>query len=366
MAAPKTTVWPLDPHTAAKHLILRRYLDAWLPILSHGGFPDIAYIDAFAGPGTYSKGEDGSPIIALKAMLTHKTPIRARCRFHFVELKPDRAVALAAAIEGLLAQYGRPANISITIHQSDFESAYVAIRKDLSQAGNIPTFAFIDPFGWTGLPFSVVHDLVRRPSCEVLINFMFEEINRFLAHRDQVENFDRLFGTEAWRECIDLSGATRNQCLRDLYASQLSGAAGAAFVRYFEMRNARNATDYFLFFATNRLQGLMKMKEAMWKVDEAGQFTFSDATDSSQLVMFDEPQFEMLTRQVTSAFAGRDAAVEEVEEFVVAHTAFRETHFKSQVLKALEKATPPRLTVINAKQDRRRGTFPPGTVMRFS
>ena len=366
MAAPSSTVWPLDPHTAAKHLILRRYLDAWLPILSHGGFPEIAYVDAFAGPGKYSKGEDGSPIIALKAMLTHTTPIRAKCRFHFVELKPERAEALDAAIKSLLEQYGHPANISVTIHQSDFESAYPSIRSDLSGSGNIPTFAFVDPFGWTGLPFSVVRDLIRRPSCEVLINFMFEEINRFLAHPDQVANFDLLFGAGIWRDCINLSGNTRNQCLRDLYARQLSGSADAAFVRYFEMRNARNATDYFLFFATNRLQGLKKMKEAMWKVDEAGQFTFSDATDPSQLVMFDEPQFAMLKSQVVSAFSGREASVEEVEEFVVARTAFRETHYKAQVLKMLEFATPPGLTVIRAKEGRRRGTFPAGTTMRFS
>jgi len=34
-------VWPLEPHTRAKHEILRRYLQAWTPILSDGGFPKI-------------------------------------------------------------------------------------------------------------------------------------------------------------------------------------------------------------------------------------------------------------------------------------------------------------------------------------
>lgn len=46
MAAPKTTTWNLDPHTRAKHEILRRYLEAWTPILSLGGFPTIAYVEA--------------------------------------------------------------------------------------------------------------------------------------------------------------------------------------------------------------------------------------------------------------------------------------------------------------------------------
>ena len=142
-----------------------------------------------------------------------------------------------------------------------------------------------------------------------------------------------------------VSGPARNQCLRDLSANQLTASARAKYVRYFEMRNARDATDYYLFFATNRLQGLKKMKEAMWKVDEAGQFTFSDATDPSQLVMFNAPQFEVLRRQILAEFSGREVAVEDIEEFVVAHTAFRETHFKAQVLKPLEALNPPGLTV---------------------
>jgi hypothetical protein len=36
------------------------------------------------------------------------------------------------------------------------------------------------------------------------------------------------------------------------------------------MSNSRDVTDYFLFYATNELLGLKKMKEAMWKVDESG------------------------------------------------------------------------------------------------
>jgi hypothetical protein len=108
------------------------------------------------------------------------------------------------------------------------------------------------------------------------------------------------------------------------------------------------------------------MKEAMWKVDEAGQFTFSDATDQSQLVMFNAPQFDVLRRQILARFSGREATVEDVEEFVVSDTAFRETHFKVQVLKLLEASTPPGLTVTRAKLGRKRGTFPSGTAMQFA
>ena len=91
MAAPKTTIWDIEPHTMAKHEILRRYMQAWMPILGRSGFEKIVYIDGFAGPGRYSNGENGSPIIALKTALEHKTPITSEVWFLFVEQDKDRA-----------------------------------------------------------------------------------------------------------------------------------------------------------------------------------------------------------------------------------------------------------------------------------
>jgi len=50
MATPKETLWEIDPHTKAKHEILRRYLNAWFPILNSWN-NRIIYIDGFSGPG---------------------------------------------------------------------------------------------------------------------------------------------------------------------------------------------------------------------------------------------------------------------------------------------------------------------------
>ena len=70
---PKETVWKLDRHSAAKHFILRRYLQAWLPIMGspRAGNGRLVLIDGFAGPGIYKGDEPGSPIIMLQAYLEH-------------------------------------------------------------------------------------------------------------------------------------------------------------------------------------------------------------------------------------------------------------------------------------------------------
>ena len=31
---PRTTTWPLEQHTRGKHMVLKNYMGAWLPILT--------------------------------------------------------------------------------------------------------------------------------------------------------------------------------------------------------------------------------------------------------------------------------------------------------------------------------------------
>jgi three-Cys-motif partner protein len=367
MAAPKTTVWKLDPHTRAKHAILSRYLQAWTPILTQGGFPKVAYLDGFAGPGQYEGGEDGSPVIALKAALAHSGRITGKVIFLFVEEKPDRAEFLRRRVESL----SLPSNFVVQIDGGrTFEQAFANFRRQhADRNGRIPpTFAFIDPFGWTGAPFSAVKFILSQQSCEVFVTFMYEEINRFIGHPDQEANFDAFFGAHEWRSGVKLAKPVeRNRFLHDLYLRQLKGTAGAKYARSFQMRNSSGLTDYYLFYATNSPVGLRKMKEAMWKVDESGEFTFSDATDPNQMVLFSKnPRYDDLAQQIMKRFAGKQATVGDVEEFVLCETAFRETHYKRHVLREFELAEPPRIQVLSAPPNRRRGTFAdPSMRLRF-
>jgi len=352
---PKTTVWELEPHTSAKHEILRRYLQAWAPILSQGNFPHLVFVDGFAGPGRYSKGEEGSPVIAIRAITEQARPIKAKVDFHFIELDEKRSKHLITEISSL----SLPSNISAKVHSSlSFQDAFPTVWNTYSPErgrSRPPTFVFIDPFGFK-IPFSYVAKILAAQSCEVLINFMFEEINRFLSQEQQPANFDDLFGCPDWREGIKIKHPSqRIKFLHDLYQKQLIQAAGANFVRSFAMRNEHNTMDYFLFFATNSELGLKKMKEAMWRVDKGGTYTFSDATDPNQSVLFSpEPNRPLLTQLILEKFSNSEATLEDIERFVIRDTPFRETHYK-KVLQALENEG--KIIPINAPPERRKGTY---------
>jgi three-Cys-motif partner protein len=356
---PKTTIWELEPHTAAKHEILRRYIQAWAPILSQGNFPHLVFVDGFAGPGRYSKGEEGSPIIAVKAVIEQPRPIKAKVDFHFIELDKRRSDHLATEIAALTL----PSNVTAKIHGGrSFQDAFPEVWNSYAKVGRSrpPTFVFIDPFGFK-IPFSYVARVLGAQSCEVLITFMFEEINRFLSQGQLPNIFDDLFGCRDWREGINIKlPRARVKFLHDLYQRQLTQAAGASFVRSFALRNERDAMDYFLFFATNNELGLRKMKEAMWRVDEGGAYTFSDATDPNQSVLFSaEPDRPLLSRLILDKFAGAETTPDEIERFVVRETPFRETHYK-KVLQNLEETG--KMELIDPPARRRRGTYAVGNM----
>lgn len=356
----------MHPHTRAKHEILNRYLQAWLPILTQSGFPQVLYVDGFAGPGRYVGGADGSPLIALKAAVGQQQniPPTSVVSFRFIERDEDRSEFLS----NLVSEIQVPSRFDVKVSGGrEFAEVFDEILTKLEQRAKFPpTFAFIDPFGWKGVPFRLIARLMQNSSCEVMITFMYEEINRFIGLANQEANFTEFFGTDEWQPGIGISQPqARGRFFHDLYVRQLRNAANVQFVRSFEMRNDSDVTDYFLFYGTNNNAGLKKMKEAMWKVDQSGEFSFSDATDPNQMVLFGSDTQSRVLDLLTAAFQGKQTTVGQIEDYVLRETPYRETHYK-RVLKDLEAAQPPRLEVISPPASRRRGTFPaPEMKIRF-
>jgi len=357
------TVWDLEPHTKAKHEILRRYLRAWFPIMSKWN-GRILYIDGFAGPGAYSKDEPGSPLIAINAAKEHTLKLDAELVFWFIEARKDRCEHL----KELLSKEELPANIKYEVECSKFDESLTALFDALDEQGKriAPTFAFIDPFGYSDTPFHVIERIMKNDKCEVLITFMSGFLNRFKSDSHKENAFDMLFGTTEWREIIlDSSSGGKSDEKKFVYFYQNRLESVAKYVRTFEMINRVNQPIYHLIFGTNSIKGLKEMKRAMWEVDRTGMYRFSDMTDPHQITLFEpEPNYQELKKMIVNKFKGTTATIEEIEEFVVIETPFRETHFKQKILKKMEYANPPEIEIVDTNRGRR-GTYPPGTVIRF-
>jgi three-Cys-motif partner protein len=357
-------IWPIEPHTEAKHAILKKYLDAWLPIITKWN-GRVLYIDGFAGPGEYVGGQDGSPIIAIKAVTEHKATIKAEIIMLFIEEDKSRHQFL----EQKLAHMKLPPNVKPRCICARFDATLgeILARLDEQKKALAPAFVFIDPFGFSGIPLSLIKRIMGNRKCEVLITFMYEEVNRFLGSQALRNSLDETFGTSEWQDIQKESDPqTRELKLHGLYKRQLEGAAGIGIVRSFKMTNKMNKTDYFLFFGTNNIEGLRKMKAAMWKVDPIGSFQFSDATyKPGQPTLFDlEPNYASLKRTLVQRFKGQSVSIPELENFILLQTPFRETHYKRQILAPMEKSEDIAITC-RGDGKRKKGTFPVYCIIKF-
>jgi three-Cys-motif partner protein len=363
--------WKLKPHTAAKHELLRRYLGAWYPILAQSGYNRrIVYIDGFAGPGIYSGGEPGSPIIAMNTLVTHPAfPRLSHTEFVFVFVEKRKAYfdSLTDEVEAFWDNSGgRPKNVKLVGMNDTFVSAANEILAMLDEDKRTlaPTFGFIDPFGWSGVPIDLICRLLSYDKCEIFFNFMFNEVNRFVTdERPEIAcHFEDLFGTDGHQDAAGLDPEDRKQFLHDLYAEQLRTKGKFKYVRSFEMINEKGRTHNYLFYGTRNITGLRVMKEAMWAVDPAGGLRFSDRTAGEVTLFGDEPDYDLLQRQLMKKFRGKDVSVEDVEKFVIVDTSFGPRHYKKGALKVLEQDE--RIEIVTPRK--KRLTYPDGTVIRFN
>ncbi|RSN01235.1 hypothetical protein DMB42_40355 [Nonomuraea sp. WAC 01424] len=364
MVGPKTTHWKLEPHTKAKHEILRGYLNGWFPVMSR--YNDrIFFFDGFAGPGRYENGEAGSPIIALTTLLDHAHFSKMECDFLFMfcEHDPKRFASLEAEIEKLQnARAPWPRNVKVQLVNEEFEARASNIVTEMKRLKKqlVPTFAFVDPFGVSGLPIAVIKDLLASPRCELFVNYMVDSVNRFAGAGNIDHHLRDLFGTERYKEAANLQGQPRQLFLHDLYEEQLKSTCEFPFVQSFAMINSHGHIGYYLFYGTRDIKGLEIMKDSMWKIDPGGDYRFSDRL-VGQTILFIEDGLDVrpLRQAILTEFAGKAVPIQQLEEFTISRTPYRKSHLRRPVLTPMEKEN-----VIQVRRPGKSG-FPPGTIVLF-
>ena len=359
---PRTTTWSLEPHTKGKHLVLQHYMGAWLPILTSWN-GSVLFIDAFAGPGEYTGGEAGSPVIALRSLINHraKNQMRSEINYLFIEKDPDRCEHLIEVLSGLKGEL--PRNCRYEVFNSTFDETLTDVLDSIDQqnARLAPAFVMIDPFGVSETPMSTIGRILKSPQSEVYVSFMYREMNRFKEHPNFESHLDELFGCSAWRQGIDLAdGKERKDFFYDLYKDQLK-ENGAQYVVRFELYEGEQLV-YAIFFGTKSLDGCDKMKQAIWKVAPFGDFRFRGSR-LGQLVLGEGlVDFSLLEKAFQDRFASKGwQRIEDFEDFVKSDaTDFHSGHLKRKTLTPMEKNGK-----IEVERPPGRRGFVPGTRILF-
>ncbi|MHC4396833.1 MAG: three-Cys-motif partner protein TcmP [Planctomycetota bacterium] len=340
--------WEYREHMRIKHILLEKYLTAWIPILGKWN-SRICYFDAFAGRGEYTRRDEysdsalGSPVIALK-LADQLEKYFGEFICILVEKDEDNFENLEKVLEREKANIENWNKIKVIKENGEFADVVDGIFKDLEKEKNMlaPSFFFVDPFGFSGIPFKVVERILANPKTEVFFNFMVRDISRFLEHSKLTDVFTELFGTEEWKDLVGLPD--REKALIELYRKRLHEVVGVKYSWHFRVCESKSTrTLYYLIHATNNSKGHSIMKGIMYNQSALGSFAYlgpEDIAQRSQMQLFDVHDTEELERYLLNRFAGKTLTYEEIQEKVCmpwySEPPYIDKHYRKE-LKNLER-----------------------------
>ncbi len=371
---PPNKLPPYQAHHRAKHELLRRYMDVWLPKLGFT-YGQVALVDGFASAGRYRKNERGSPLIMLDAYVGRSASDRALFRSPphcvFIESRKDYAQHLKAEVASYPTLHGATVDVIHGSYEEEFPKVVTYLASAYHQP--VPTFAFIDPLGYADNPFSHIAAFksAMPNKSEVMVYLPAAFMARFLETGITDEALTKLYGGPTWEDAKTLDAQSRQRV-----GQRLAGLFGDRLKEHFDWVTSFNVeperhNDYYLLFGTNHKDGLRAMKQGMWKVDAHGGEGFKQPKvlpEQGQLFGDDQltapPDTSILGGLLSAEFADRTFTITEAEDFTLCRTRYLDKpHLRAWVLRPLERSG--KITVIESSRNHK-GVYPPGTTMRFT
>jgi spore photoproduct lyase len=334
--------WEYREHTRVKHILLGKYLTAWIRILGKWN-KRICYFDGFAGRGEYSDGALGSPVIALKSA-DKLSKYFGEFVCVLIEKNKNNFANLEKVLEQEKPNIENWQKISIVKENDEFANVIDGIFKYLEKEKGtlVPSFFFVDPFGFSGIPFRIIEQILSNPKTEVFFTFMVRDIARFMKLPELENTFNELLGTDRWKSILS-SSQKPEIALIDLYREQLHDLLKVKYSWPFRVcMSARVQTLYYLLHVTNNYKGHSIMKGIMYNQSAHGDFAYlgpEDVATRSQMRLFDINDIGELRKYLLEKFKDQSITYDDIQERVCEtwylEPPYIDKHYR-QVLKQLE------------------------------
>lgn len=243
-----------------KLAVVKEYAFEYSKILSKQEYLSHIYIDAFAGAGVHISKETGlfipgSPLNALTVEPDFS-------EYHFIDIDSSKAALLKEMTSS---------HKNVKIHQGNCNEILLNNIIPSIQYGQFKrALCILDPYGMQ-LDWKVIEAAGRIGTIDVFINFPIADINRNAIRRDQSKASDEgltrlttFWGDESWKEIAYRPGRQQglfadeiekisNRELVEAFCDRLNMVAGFEYVAEpIDMRNSKNATVYYLLFASQK------------------------------------------------------------------------------------------------------------------
>jgi three-Cys-motif partner protein len=322
--------WEYRQHMRVKHSILSKYLDGWIRHLGSTR-KRLLYFDGFAGRGVYESGEAGSPIIAMRIARKDE---RLFSEFHCFAIEKDRA-----NFDGLVSAVSHESLEDNKVKFHPINAEFADTLNDLFQTLErekstlAPSFFFVDPFGFGGVPFEVVTRILAYPTTEILLTFMSRDISRFLESAPHAKAVEVMFGMKIPEEILNYDLQRRQDWLVGKYRELLSSVAQARFTWVYRVSlTERREIIYHLIHASNHFKALKLMKDVMFREGAKGEFTYFGPDEEkfgNQQLRLWEFNIDSFQRYLLERFKGQTRTFFQIMEDSYTDTPYVEPQYRA-------------------------------------
>jgi three-Cys-motif partner protein len=355
-----------EDQSEVKARIVSNYFMVWARIVipwAKKAEGRIGYIDLFAGPGRYKDGSASTPIMLLEVAVKDDD-LRTMLVTVFNDENPEHTKNLASEIskiEGIDTLKYTP-----VIQTGDVGNS---IGGNLNTVNLIPTFSFIDPFGYKGLSLGLVQGAIKDWGCDCVFFFNYNRINAGINNPVVDEHMVALFGQQRLDKLRKMLERRNPEAREALILENLAAAIkelGGKFVLPFCFRNANGTrSTHYLIFVSKNIRGYEIMKEIMAKESSSQDqgvpsFAYSPADASTPLLFSLARPLEKLAGDLQVKFAGQKLTMIDVYTRHHVDTPFVKKNYKDALLQ-LEAAG----KILARPTKRQKGTFGDKVLVTF-
>src|SRR5690606_25835908 len=129
----------------------------------------------------------------------------------------------------------------------------------------VPSFSFIDPFGYKGLSLKIIKGVIKDWGCDCVFFFNYNRINAGISNPVVAGHMDALFGKQRADDLRarlpGLSAELREALILEETAKEIK-ALGGSFVLPFTFKNSNGTrTSHKLVFVSKSFKGYSIMKD---------------------------------------------------------------------------------------------------------
>lgn len=253
-----------------KHCLLEEYLVDWAYKVGRK-WDTLVYIDGFAGPWETKDPNhaDSSFAVGIQALRSTRDGLRDEhgtkvgTRVILCEKRRGAFASLKQYAEAQCAQ-----GFDVHALKGCFAERVPDIKTLIARSGRNPfRFVFLDPKGWADIPIEPISPLLQDRSCEVLVNIMARDMNRFFDEPDRAKSIRQLFGRDGVYEKLQVvpTSDRPDLAVRE-YCKSLRSICGFKYVSSAVVLDPiADEVKYFLVFASHHPDGVVVFKAAETK-----------------------------------------------------------------------------------------------------